>query len=195
MSLRIGGFSFPVSVTGFCGECSFPSDTENNHNVQFAFSQYILSVPVNSSQLQLKLNPNQNEINSPYIPCHHECSRWFKKRPPEHSNQIMYITQFSRVFYYCPLNNSSSTQNFLRNSNKFLSTHFLNASISFGKSHCCHWTSNLTKSSRIYGNLSSMCLTYPSMVDDIKFSHRFHLRQQFFIEFMNALSITAIDNF
>ena len=37
------------------------------------------------------LNPNQNDINSPYIPCHNESSRWFKKRPLEHSNQIMDI--------------------------------------------------------------------------------------------------------
>ena len=53
----------------------FPSDTENNHSVQFLFSCCILSVPVNSPQLKLNLNPNQNEINSPYIPFHHECSR------------------------------------------------------------------------------------------------------------------------
>ena len=43
------------------------------------YSFCFLSFPVNSSQLQPNLNPNQNEINSPYIPFHHECSRWFKK--------------------------------------------------------------------------------------------------------------------
>ena len=41
------------------GECSFPSDTENNHNIQSLFSYYILSVPVNSSQLQLNLTPTK----------------------------------------------------------------------------------------------------------------------------------------
>ena len=84
-----------------CGECSFPSDTENNHNIQFLFSCCILSVPVNSSQLQLNLKPNTNEINSPYIPFHHECPRCFKKRPLEHSNQIMFIKQFLRIIGYC----------------------------------------------------------------------------------------------
>ena len=44
-----------IILITFCGECSFPSDTENNHNVQFLFSCYILSVPVNSLQLQLNL--------------------------------------------------------------------------------------------------------------------------------------------
>ena len=73
------------------------------------YSFCFLSVPVNSSQLQLILNPNQNEINSPNIPFHHECFRWFKKRPLEHWNQIMYIKQFSRIFYCCPLNKSSSS--------------------------------------------------------------------------------------
>ena len=35
------------------------------------YSFCFLSVPVNSSQLQLNLNPNQNEINSPYVPFYH----------------------------------------------------------------------------------------------------------------------------
>ena len=112
---------FLLNILDACGECFFPSDTENNPNVLF------LSVPVNSPQLQLNLtlsrrrplsyrnqsidllaksmdwflydtasvlkglNPNQNDINSPYIPFHNESSRWFKKRPLEHSNQIMDI--------------------------------------------------------------------------------------------------------
>ena len=75
---------YPGRIANFqCGECSFPSDTQNIR------------------MLQLNLNPNQNQINSPYIPFHHEYSRWFKKRPLEHSNQIMYIKQFLRTFYYC----------------------------------------------------------------------------------------------
>ena len=53
-----------------------------------------LSVPVNSPQLQFNLNPNEDDINSPYIPFHNESSRWFKKKPLEHLNQIMYIKQF-----------------------------------------------------------------------------------------------------
>ena len=77
------------------------------------YSFCFLSVPVNFSQLQLNLNPNQNDINSPYITFHNESSRWFKKKPLEHLNQIMYIKQFSRIFYYCPLNKSSSTQQFV----------------------------------------------------------------------------------
>ena len=44
----------PGRVATFqCGECFFPTDTENNRNIQFLFSCYILSVPVNSLQLQL----------------------------------------------------------------------------------------------------------------------------------------------
>ena len=86
---------YPGRIANFqCGECSFPSDTQNIR------------------MLQLNLNPNQNQINSPYIPFHHECSRWFKKRPLEHLNQIMYIKQFWRI-YYCSLNNSSSAQQFV----------------------------------------------------------------------------------
>ena len=46
----------------------------------------------------------------------------------------------------------------------FLSTDCLNASISLGKCHCCHSPSSLTKSDRICGSLSSVFLTYPSMV-------------------------------
>ena len=101
----------PDRVATFkCGECCFSSDTGNNHNVQFLFSYYILSIPVNPSQLQLNLNPNKTETNSPYIPFHHESSRWLKKRPIEHSNQIMYIKQLSRIFYHCPLSNSLCLQ-------------------------------------------------------------------------------------
>ena len=97
----------PDRVATFkCGECSFSSDTGNNHNVLFLFTYYILSIPVDPSQLQLNLNHNKIEINSPYVPFHHESSRWFKKRPIEHSNQIMYIKQLSRISYHCPLTNS-----------------------------------------------------------------------------------------
>ena len=86
-------FTVPVSQVSGCGECSFSSDMENNHNVQFAFVLYSIS----SSQLFAaitQLKTYQNEINSPYMPFHHECSGWFKKRPLEHSNQIMYIKRF-----------------------------------------------------------------------------------------------------
>ena len=99
------------------------------------YSFCFLSVPVNFSQLQLNLNPNQNDINSPYIPFHNESSRWFKKKPLEHLNQIMYIKQFSRIFYYCPLNKSSSTQQFVSTVSNLLEefqhTHSIKVKISF----------------------------------------------------------------
>ena len=79
----------------------------------------------------------------------------------------------------------------------FLSTYCLNASISVGKSHCCHSLSSLTTSSRICDNLFSVFLTSPLVVNGITFSHRLQwlqMRQQFSIEFMNALRITAMNN-
>ena len=101
-SIQSDSRMYPGRIANFqCEECSFPCDTENIKMYSFCFFCYFLSVPVNSSQLQLNLNPNQNQINSLYILFHHECSRWFKKRPLEHSNQIMYIKQFLRIFYYC----------------------------------------------------------------------------------------------
>ena len=64
----------PGKVATFqCGECSFPSDAKNNHNVQFLF--FVLH-SISPSQLfaaTAELKPNSNEINCPYIPFHHEC--------------------------------------------------------------------------------------------------------------------------
>ena len=92
----------PGRVATFqCGECSLPSDTENNHNVQFLFSCDMVSVPVNSLQLQINLKPNPNEVNTPHIPLHHEFSRCLKKRHLEHSNQIIYIKRFIKIIGYC----------------------------------------------------------------------------------------------
>ena len=146
-----------------CGEFSFPSDTENNPNVLFLSvpvnspqlqlnltlsRRRPLSYRNQSIDLLAKsmdwflydtasvlkgLNPNQNDINSPYIPFHNESSRWFKKKPLEHLNQIMYIKQFSRIFYYCPLNKSSSTQQFVSTVSNLLEE-FQHAEILFVKS-------------------------------------------------------------
>ena len=142
---------------------SFPSDTENNPNVLFLSvpvnspqlqlnltlsRRRPLSYRNQSIDLLAKsmdwflydtasvlkgLNPNQNDINSPYIPFHNESSRWFKKKPLEHLNQIMYIKQFSRIFYYCPLNKSSSTQQFVSTVSNLLEE-FQHAEILFVKS-------------------------------------------------------------
>ena len=146
-----------------CGEFSFPSDTENNYNVLFLSvpvnsPQLQLNLTLSrwrplsyrnqcndllpksmdwflcdTASVLKGLNPNQNDINSPYIPFHNESSRWFKKRPLEHSNQIMNIKQFSRIFYYCSLNKSPSTEQFVSTVSNLLQE-FQHAEILFVKS-------------------------------------------------------------
>ena len=66
-------------VTFQCGEWSFPSGTENNHNVQFLF---FLLYFISPSELLTGATPtNLNEKNCLYILFNHKCYRGFKNSP------------------------------------------------------------------------------------------------------------------